>query len=271
MHTELKMMPILLPALLSTAIAEYIPLPCNQVQNIHSIQPGHGNTVIIQNCHNTTINIFNPVRTFITSLLLVNMTNLQLVLGPQSFSNIGQLVIIQSSLVGDVSFLTKTGADLTVENCTFHDNVAIYSLNKQMTSFYFIENIFNGGVEIFMKHVIDTKLKKNEGRSWLIMRENLFKKQPRVYSEKMGVIFHQNRVHIPTISIVATIIAPSHVNITDNVFETESASKFGFRDYLMLEKKLDDVSDVFDIGNVDNYGYDLIKNNILVTYYKNSV
>ena len=77
--------------------------------------------------------------------------------------------------MGDLSFLTKTGADLTVENCTFHDNVAIYSLNKQRTSFYFIENIFNGGVEIFLKHVIDKKLKRNEGSSWLIMRENLFK------------------------------------------------------------------------------------------------
>jgi len=269
-RTELKMMSTLLLALLATAIGEYIPLSCSQAQNIHSIYPGHDHTVIIQNCHNTSINIFKPVSGYIPSLHLVNMTNLQLVLGPQSLSNIGQLVIIQSSLVGDMSFLTKSGADLTVENCTFQNNVEIYSLNRQRSSFYFIENVFNGGVEVLLKYISDRKRRINEGRSWLIMRENQFKKQPRIYSENMGVIFHQNIFQIPTISMIGTIIYPNHVNITNNIFETETSSKFGFHGYLKLERNLDDVSSFLDVGNVEKYGDNSIKNNVLVTYYKNS-
>ena len=82
-------------------------------------------SVSIENCVNLTLDIFHSVPIIISSLLLVNMTNLQLVLGPQSLSNIGQLVLMQSSLLGDVTFVSKTGGGLTVENFTFTNNIFI--------------------------------------------------------------------------------------------------------------------------------------------------
>ena len=87
--------------------------------------------VSIENCVNLTLDIFHSVPIYISSLLLVNMTNLQLVLGPQSLRNIGQLVLMQSSLLGDVTFMSKTGGGLTIENCTFTNGLFIYYLHKQ--------------------------------------------------------------------------------------------------------------------------------------------
>ena len=120
--------------------------------------------VSIENCVNLTLDIFHSVPIIISSLLLVNMTNLQLVLGPQSLSNIGELVLIQSTLVGNVTFVSKTGASLTVENCTFQNDLFIYSLDKQSSRtleyeamFFINENVFDGAVEIFIKDARDTR------------------------------------------------------------------------------------------------------------------
>ena len=86
----------------------------------------------------------------------------------------------------------------------------------------------------------------------------------------MGLIFHKNIFSTKTDSTVGTFIESNYVNFTNNIFEVQTVSKFGFHGYLKLEKKLDDVSDVFDLEGADTYEETTIKNNILVTYYRNS-
>ena len=161
--------------------------------------------------------------------------------------------------------MTKTGAGLTIENCTFYNKLKIYSLHKERNMFYLTENVFSGEVEIFVKHVSDDKVHD----SWLILRENQFKNHPRIFIENMGTIIHRNTFKIRNISTVGTIIASHYVNITNNIFETHIDSKFGFHGYLIAEKKMDDVNDVFDLETVETQRKVSIGKNTLVRHYQN--
>ena len=136
--------------------------------------------------------------------------------------------------------------------------------------FYLAENVFSGEVEIFVKHVSDDKEGViNYDDSWLILRENQFKNHPRIFIENMGTIIHRNTFKIRNISTVGTIIASHYVNITNNIFETHVDSKFGFHGYLIAEKKMDDVTDVFDLEIVETQRKVSIGKNTLVRYYQN--
>ena len=134
--------------------------------------------------------------------------------------------------------------------------------------FFITENVFNGGVEIFVKDVSDEKNgNTHQDGSWIILRENYFLKHPRIFIENMGAIFHRNTFKIREISAVGTIIAADNVNITNNIFENQVDSRFGFQNYLKAEKKLDNIREVFDIENGVNV---VAAENILVMNYQNT-
>ena len=155
-----------------------------------------------------------------------------------------------------------------MENCTFHHNVAIYSLHKQRNMFYITENVFNGGVEIFVKDISDDEnINTYQDDSWIIFRENYFMKHPRILIDNMGAIFHRNTFNIREVSTVGTIIASDSVNITNNIFENHLDSRFGFRNYLRAEKKLNNIEVVFDI---EDGGKVVSAEKILVMNYQNT-
>ena len=247
-----------------------LTLDCAEARHITQLQPPslkQFRSIMVENCVNLTLDIFHSTQIHISSLLLVNMTNLQLVLGPQSLSNIRNLVIVQSSLLGDVSFMSRTGAGLTVENCTFHNNLHIYSLHKQGRKvseypemFHVTDNLFNGAVEIFVKVI-------NEDNIFVSLSENHFKTPPTIFVENTHLILHRNIFNMREVATIGTILSPAAVNITNNIFEEEIDVNFASGAYLTAEKEMVSVEDVFDIEDITHEEDTIINGNKFVMKY----
>ena len=77
------------------------------------------------------------------------MTRLTLILGPQSFVNIDELIIIDTSIVNSVTFISKAKFSLVFENCDFEKDVHLYHKTNE-SNIYLSENKFHGALDMFI-------------------------------------------------------------------------------------------------------------------------
>ena len=105
--------------------------------------------VRVENCEDFKLNLFKSSLNKISSLTLYNMTRLTLILGPHSFVNIDELIIIDTSIINSVTFISKTKFSLVLENCDFEKDVHVYHKTYE-GNIYLSENKFHGALDIFI-------------------------------------------------------------------------------------------------------------------------
>ena len=254
----------------------------------------------------------------ISSLQLVNMTNLSLQLDTVFLNDIHEIVIIQSYIVGNTVFVSTGGTRITVENSVFQDDVLFHQIQKKgslASEILFVsETVFKGKMEIVIKMsnetiedlgkvsgyiyfseadelndktINDTAIEastssnadkdtlKNDNSEDIVSQtdyntisllENIFKKQPNIYTEKVNAIFTRNIFKVKKESTIGTIIAPGSVNITNNTFQEDIQVKFASAEYINIEKQIDKIEPFFDIL-FDEVGDKIIYGNRYVMKY----
>ena len=138
-----------------------ITLDCHQAKDIHSFITSNPllkslfNTISIGNCQDFTLNLSKPLPMPISSLQLVNMTNLSFELDTVSLNDIHEIVIIQSYIVGNAVFVSTGGTRITVENSVFQDDVLFHQIQKKgsvASEILFVsETVFKGNMDIVIK------------------------------------------------------------------------------------------------------------------------
>ena len=138
-----------------------ITLDCHLANDIHSFITASPllqtfiNTITIENCQDFTLNLKKPLPMPISSLQLVNMTNLSLQLDTVPLKDIHEIVIIRSYIVGNAVFVSTEDTRITVENSVFQDDVLFHLIQKKesvASEILFVsETLFKGKMDIVMK------------------------------------------------------------------------------------------------------------------------
>ena len=265
-----------------------ITINCDQANHLNSfitnspILVAVSRTIRIENCQNFTLNISSPLPVPMISLQLVNITNLSLELDTMSLTNIKEVVLVNSSIVGEALFVLRESAKITFDNCIFQDNVLIhYSLRQAMlpsTILKIMKSLFIGQMDIFIFNL------GNELNEYIYKKENIakidtnctniqlfnnrFLKQSTIFTENVNVVIKRNVFRVEDIKIIGTIVRPEAVIIIDNTFEENKQVKFASDEYLDDVKGVDKADVLFDILAKKSASKVVEGNKYIVNYVK---
>ena len=270
-----------------------ITLDCHQANDIHSfLNSSHLlqtfiNTITVENCQDFTLNLSPPLPIPISSLQLVNITNLSLEMDAESLNDIHEIVIIRSYIAGNAVFVSTEGTRITVENSVFQDDVLFHQIQKKgsvASEILFVsETVFKGKMDIVIKlsnfseadelneqtindTAKDASTSTNANKDILqtdyntiSLLENIFLNKPKIYTEKVNAIFTRNTFKVNKESTIGTIIAPGFINITNDIFQEEMQVKFASVEYINIEKQIHKIEPFFvilfeEVGDKIIYG-----------------
>ena len=85
----------------------------------------------IKDCTNINLDMTTVFLPNISTIHLVNMTNLTVSMNKESLVNVGELMIKNSSFVRDFVFEAKNKVNILLENCVFEEKVSLHLIEDQ--------------------------------------------------------------------------------------------------------------------------------------------
>ena len=199
-----------------------------------------------------------------------------------SLTNIKEVVLVNSSIVGEAVFVLRESAKITFDNCVFRDNVLIhYSLRQAMlpsTILKIMRSLFIGQLDIFIfnlgnelneyNYEKETITKIDSNCPDIELSNNRFLKQSTIFTENVNVVIKRNVFRVEDIKIIGTIVRPEAVIIIDNTFEENKQVKFTSDEYLDDVKGVDKADVLFDILAKKSASKVVEGNKYIVNYVK---